>query len=109
MAPCVVPVNERNGIIMEQQSTSSDQIIQAVSDSPGCLLEALVFACPDLTWNQVFFEVDRLSRTGQVQLTHAGAGKYCLRLPNDTPQQFGGASSVRPRSLGKSTRHDRRE
>ncbi len=93
---------------MEQQSTSSDQIIQAVSDSPGCLLEELVSACPDLTSNQVFFEVDRLSRVGQVQLTQAGAGKYCLRLPNDTLQQFGSASSVRQQSLGRSTRHDRR-
>lgn len=66
---------------MEQKPTSSDHIIQAVTESPGCLLEELVVACPGLTWNQVFLEVDRLSRTGQVQLTRAGAGKYAVRLP----------------------------
>lgn len=102
-------VKERNGIIMEQRSTPSDQIIQVVSDSPGCLLEELVSACPDLTWNQVFLEVDRLSRAGQVQLTRTGVGKYAVRLPAPAPQQLANASSVRQQSLGGSTRHDRRE
>lgn len=70
---------------MEQNPTSSDQVIQAVSESPGCLLEELVSACPGLTWNQVFLEVDRLSRAGEVHLTRAGAGKYVVRLPAPAP------------------------
>lgn len=89
---------------MEQQSTSSDQIIQAMTESPGCLLEELVVACPGLTWNQIFFEVDRLSRTGQVQLTRAGVGKYAVRLPTPAPPQLANASSVRQQSLGGRTR-----
>jgi hypothetical protein len=34
---------------------------------------------PALSWNQVFLEVDRLSRTGEVQVT-SKAGIYWLRL-----------------------------
>ncbi|CAE6796933.1 hypothetical protein [Nitrospira defluvii] len=91
---------------MEQASTSSDRIIHAVAESPGCLLEELVSACPGLTWNQIFFEVDRLSRTGQVQLMRTGAGTYAVRLPTPAPQQFGSASSVRPQSLEGNIHHD---
>ena len=29
----------------------------------------LVTACPEFTWNQIFAEVDRLSRTGEIQIT----------------------------------------
>jgi hypothetical protein len=94
---------------MEQQSTPSDQIIQVVSDSPGCLLEELVSARPALTWNQIFFEVDRLSRIGQVQLTRCGAGKYFLRLPCQTPRQSGSALVGQSTEPWRETRHDRRE
>lgn len=79
---------------MEPPSNSSESIIHAVAESPGCLLEELVSACPGLTWNQVFFEVDRLSRAGQVQLTRTGAGTYAVRLPLPAPQ-LANALSVR--------------
>jgi hypothetical protein len=42
--------------------------------SPGNQLEEVVLECPHLTWNQVFCELDRLSRAGQVQLTMKGPG-----------------------------------
>jgi hypothetical protein len=42
--------------------------VLARSDSDGCLLEDLIRQCTDLTWNQVFFELDRLSLRG--------AGRY---------------------------------
>ena len=93
---------------MEQTSTSRDRILHAVAESPGCLLEELVAACPGLTWNQVFLHVDRLSRAGQVQLTRAGVGQYVVHLPVHTPQPLGSASSVRQPSLGGRAGHDRR-
>ena len=80
---------------MEPPSNSSESIIHAVAESPGCLLEELVSACPGLTWNQIFFEVDRLSRTGQVQLAQAGVGAYAVRLPIPPPRQLASESSVR--------------
>jgi len=59
--------------------TVADQIIQAVSQSPGCLVEELVLACPGLAWNQVFLEVDHLSRSGEFCLKLEGPGIYSVR------------------------------
>jgi cell shape-determining protein MreC len=35
----------------------------------------------DLSWSQVFLEVDRLSRQGQVLVTSGTGGRYMIRLP----------------------------
>jgi predicted nucleic acid-binding Zn-ribbon protein len=35
----------------------------------------------DLSWGQVFLEVDRLSREGQVLVTRDTGGRYMIRLP----------------------------
>lgn len=53
-----------------------EKIMQVIIRSPGSSLEDVVLECPDLTWNQVFCEIDRLSRTGQVRLTPNGPGRY---------------------------------
>jgi hypothetical protein len=67
---------------MSQLGTVTDRILDAVHAAPGCQLDDLVLHLPELTWNQVFFEVDRLSRTGQVRITAMGEGMYAIRLPN---------------------------
>ena len=67
---------------MAHEATVADQIIERVSYAPGCLLEDVVRACPGLTWNQVFLEVDRLSREGKMVLTTKGPGLYAVSLPN---------------------------
>jgi hypothetical protein len=59
-------------------SQVSEKIMQVVFRSPGCLLEEVVLECPDLTWNQVFCELDRMSRSGQVRLTAKGPGLYAV-------------------------------
>jgi len=66
---------------MSQRGTVTDRILDAVHAAPGCQLDDLVLNLPELTWNQVFFEVDRLSRTGQVRITARGEGTYAIRLP----------------------------
>jgi hypothetical protein len=48
---------------------------------PGCLMEELFKECPALTWNQVFLEVDRLTRDGAVVLMRKGGGQYVV-LPS---------------------------
>ena len=53
-----------------------EKIMQVIIRSPGCSLEEVVLEYPDLTWNQVFCEVDRMSRTGQARLTPKGPGRY---------------------------------
>jgi hypothetical protein len=59
-------------------SQVTDQILHVIIRSPGCLLEELVLECPGLTWNQVFCELDRMSRTGEVRLTAKGSGVYAV-------------------------------
>ena len=58
-----------------------DRILDVVSHAQGCPLDKVLQACPDLTWNQVFLAVDRLSRRGQVRLISMGNGIYTLGLP----------------------------
>jgi hypothetical protein len=67
---------------MSQLGTVTERILDAVHGAPGCELEDLVLSLPELTWNQVFLEVDRLSRTGQVRVTALGEGTYGIWLPN---------------------------
>lgn len=67
---------------MSQLGTVADRILDAVHRAPGCQLDDLVLSVSELTWNQVFLEVDRLSRTGQVRMTAMGKGTYTIWLPN---------------------------
>jgi Protein of unknown function (DUF2934) len=57
---------------------TQDQIMEVIIRSPGCLLEEVVLECPGLTWNQVFTEIERMSRTGLVQLQAKGLGLYTV-------------------------------
>jgi len=67
---------------MSQLRTVAGRILDAVHCAPGCQVDDLVLSVPELTWNQVFLEVDRLSRTGQVRMTAMGKGTYTIWLPN---------------------------
>jgi hypothetical protein len=66
---------------MSQLGTVTDRILDAVHCAPGCQLDDLVLRLPELTWNQVFLEVDRLSRTRQVWVMAMGEGTYAISLP----------------------------
>ena len=57
------------------------QILDALRHNAILELEDLVRGCSSYTWNQVFLEVDRLSRTGDVQLVYRGPGVYSITLP----------------------------
>jgi hypothetical protein len=50
------------------ESTLTDRILEAVSESPSGRIEDVVGQFPDLTWNQIFRELGRLSRNGQLRL-----------------------------------------
>jgi len=54
------------------------QILEAVRRAPGAQLDDLEESCSNLTWNQIFLEVDTLSRAGQLQITSMGHGAYSL-------------------------------
>lgn len=55
-------------------------IFDALRRKRECELEELVLDCSAYTWNQVFLEVDRLSRTGEVRLVPRKAGVYAVCL-----------------------------
>jgi hypothetical protein len=49
--------------------TVTDQILDALRNTPNCPIDELAVTLPNLTWMEVFLEVGRLSRMGQVQVT----------------------------------------
>lgn len=59
---------------MSQQLAVADRIIQTVRVIPDCSLEELTHTLSDLSWSEVFLEVDRMSRSGQLILTRSGVG-----------------------------------
>ena len=59
----------------------TDRILRAVKRAHRCDLDALATSLPELTWNQVFFEIDRLSRNGEVVVTFETGGQYMIQLP----------------------------
>lgn len=56
------------------QPTTADQILEAVKTHPDCALGQLIRSLPELTWFEVFHEVDRLGRTGRIKLSRNSLG-----------------------------------
>lgn len=65
----------------------NQKVVDAINRSPGSVLEDIAQECPDLTWNQVFITIDRLSREGTVRLTPIGRGLYTVHPLNVSPTQ----------------------
>ena len=59
------------------------QILEAVVRVQSCRIEELISLLPQLTWNDIFREVSRLSRTGQVRLVVDGRGAVTVRRPDE--------------------------
>ena len=65
----------------EAATTITGIILETIRHQPNCNLDMLVRACPQYTWNQVFLEVDRLSRTGDIELSSPRPGQYTMSTP----------------------------
>lgn len=61
------------------QAVPTQTVMDIVLRTPGCDLEDIVHDCPGLTWNQVFLEIDRLSREGSVILNLQQPGHYSVK------------------------------
>lgn len=61
------------------------QILESLARNPACEFQQLLADCSEFTWNQLFYEVDRLSQLGQLCLTSVGGGHYFMRLPSAHP------------------------
>jgi hypothetical protein len=66
---------------MAQHTTVEDIVIDLVHRAHGCDLEEVTRQCTNLTWNQVFLAVDRLSRSGDIMLIPRGRGTYIVTFP----------------------------
>jgi len=69
-----VGAHANRGNSVERHEDIRYRIVDFVVRLPECELEDIVHECADLTWNQVFLEVDRLSRLGLVVLRQKGPG-----------------------------------
>lgn len=69
----------------EQRETLQEEIrqriISVIESAFECDLDTLVSRCEDLSWGQIFLEVDNMSRIGVIRLTRLADGRYCLGLP----------------------------
>jgi len=57
-----------------QQGLLGDRILEAVRANPDSTLDELIVRVSGASWSEVFLEVDRLSRSGQLRLTKSRSG-----------------------------------
>lgn len=98
----------RGGDVMARKATTADLLMEvlAAAQGTGCLFEQLIAACPGLSWNQIFSEVDLLSREGRVQLSQETPGLYRVRLAK--PISSAPAGSVRRPGMGHDSPDEKR-
>ena len=72
---------KKEGLIMASHNPVTNRILGEVTRTHGCDLDTLTKRLPDLSWGQVFNEVDRLSRQGMVLVTFGADHRYMIRLP----------------------------
>lgn len=65
---------------LKRQEELVEAIRQTLMARQECCFDSLVVACSSFTWNQVFSEVDRMSRSGELRLTKTGRGTYSVSL-----------------------------
>ena len=64
---------------------NAQRILEVIVRAPNSALDELVLERPDLTWNQVFLVIDRLSREGVINVLSKAPGIYTIHLAN-TPE-----------------------
>jgi hypothetical protein len=69
------------GLMQGQPTTIASKILQVVRAHPGCGLDDLVERLSDVQWSDVFVEVDRLSRSGELRITKPNSGFLFLLHP----------------------------
>jgi hypothetical protein len=66
-----------NGVIaMAVVDVIGSRILEEVAKTPGLSIDDIVTACPHLSWNQIFLEIDHLSRIELITLKLEGTGRY---------------------------------
>jgi hypothetical protein len=63
---------------MSHQKPITDRILEFLRSSPEFAFESLVTRYPEFTWNELYLEVARLSRAGQLTITR-GVGIFTIK------------------------------
>lgn len=72
---------------MDNPRMLTEQIVAVARQVPDCTIEDVQAALPGCTWNQLFLEIDRMSRTGLLRLSKEGGGSYRIRLAEGRAQE----------------------
>jgi hypothetical protein len=67
--------------IADHKESLASQIKDVLRHREYCELDELTSAFPNRTWCQIFFEVDRMSRSGELLLRRREPGRYFVSLP----------------------------
>ena len=67
-----------------------EAILMVLQTGPTWELDDLVRACPEFTWNQIFLELDRLSRSGEVRMTREPRAGYRITVLSPEGQPHNG-------------------
>ena len=67
---------------MATPSPLTRRVLSEVKRLQSCDLDTLRQNLSDFSWSQVFMEIDRLSRSGQVLVTFGTGGNYTVRIPD---------------------------
>lgn len=62
---------------MTQHTPITERILAFLQNTPEYDFEALVTRYPEFSWNELYLEISRLSRRGQVKITR-GVGTFTL-------------------------------
>ncbi len=67
---------------MAQHTPVEDQVIAMLHRDHTCDLEEVTRTCTNVTWNEVFLAVDRMSRSGEIMLVPRGQRTYTVTFPH---------------------------
>ena len=72
---------------MSIQNVRDRSVLKVIVRSTDSALDDVVLECPDLTWNQIFITIDRLSREGVLKFVSDGRGRYTIHVANHAVQE----------------------
>ena len=67
---------------MSNLQSTYHRVLEIIVRAPGTVLDDIVLECPELSWNQVFMVIDRLSREGVLTMSPKGRGHYAITFPS---------------------------
>ncbi len=84
------PLSDRKEVLLmrDQYGDTEHQVLEVIVRSPGTGLDNIALECPNLTWNQIFVIIDKLSREGMIKLSLNGLGQYVMHIrtaPQEVP------------------------